>query len=132
MRIGMGCALTLFVLSSVACHTTKTISVDMAPANNPVWLTLSDQSVEVVYGPKIFGTKLVGFVSGKYHEFPLTLISEVHVREPARGRTMALAALGMAGFAAILYAVAGNLHSGSDTHITDVCDEDPENPICTQ
>jgi hypothetical protein len=131
MRTGMGCALTLIVLACLACHTTKVVSLDMAPASNPVWLTLSDQSVAVVFGPKIYGNKLVGFVSGKYQEFPVADVKEVHVREPARGRTMALVAAGVVGFAAALYAAAGKLHSGSDTHITDICDEEPDNPICT-
>jgi hypothetical protein len=131
MRTRMGVALALLVFSSLACHTMKVVSVEMAPASSPVWLTLSDQSVEVVYGPKIYGAKLVGFVSGKYAEFPIDHVKEVQVREPARGRTAALVALGVAGFAAALYAAASSLHSGTDTRITDICDEEPDNPICT-
>ena len=131
MRTGMGCALTLMVVSSLACHTTKVVTLEMAPASNPVWLTLSDQSVAVVFGPKIYGSKLVGFVGGKYREFPIDQVKEVQVREPARGRTMALVAVGVVGLAAALYEAAGKLHSGSDTHVTDICDEEPDNPICT-
>jgi hypothetical protein len=131
MRTGMGCALALIVLSSLACHTTRTVTLDMAPATNRVWVTLTDQTVTLLYGPKIFGAKLVGFVSGKYQEFPIAEVKEVQVREPARGRTLALVAVGVAVFAGALYKTAGNLHSASDTHITDICDEDPENAICT-
>jgi hypothetical protein len=117
-------------VSTVACHTTKAVTVEMAPAKNPVWLTLNDQSVTILYGPQIYGNKLVGFVAGKYQEFPIDQVKELHAREPARGRTMALVAAGVAGAAVVLYAAAGHLHSAPDTHMTDLCDESPDDPSC--
>ena len=131
MRTALGCALILAILSSPACHTMRVVGMDEAVASSRVSLILSDQSVAVVYGPKIYGDKLVGFVDGKYREFPTSQVKEVRVRESARGRTAALITLGVAGFAAALYAAAGKLGSSSDTHVTDICDEEPDNPICT-
>lgn len=130
MRTGLGVALTLMVLSTISCHTTKTFTVEMAPAKNPVWLTLSDQTVAIVYGPKIYGDKLVGFVDGKYQEFPIDDVKEVQAREPARGRTMALVAAGVVGGAVLLYVAAGHLDSATDTRLSDLCDEQPDDPAC--
>jgi hypothetical protein len=57
---------------------------------------------------------------------------EVRVREPARGRTTALIVASVVGFAAAVYAVAGTglLQGRSDTMTKDICDEEPDNPVC--
>ena len=70
MRAASRCALTLMILSALACHTTKVVGMDEAVASPRVSLTLSDQSVVVVYGPKIYGNKLVGLVNRIYQEIP--------------------------------------------------------------
>ena len=71
----------------------KVVGMDEAVASSRVSLILSDQSVAVVYGPKIYGDKLVGFVDGKYHEYPTAQVKEVQVRQSAGGRTAALIAV---------------------------------------
>ena len=121
-------ALLLAALASPACHVTRSVTLDQAPANSSVWLTLSDQSVVVVSGPKIYGTKLVGFVNGIYEEIPTAQVKEVHVREMNGARTAALVAAGAVGFAGFAYALAGAGKSDKPNY----CDapEHVDEPIC--
>ena len=125
------CALTLAILASTACHRMKQVSLDQAPGSDRAWVTFSDQTRVLVFGPKLMGTKLVGFVNGRYDEFPAANVTDVMVRESARGRTTVLVVASVLVVGGVLYAVAGTGGAGS-THITDLCDEDPDNPICTQ
>ena len=122
-------ALTVVALTSLACHTTKVVSLDQAPVWNSVSLTLSDQSVVVLYGPKLYGKKLVGFVNGIYQEIPTASVAEVHVRHTDGARTAALVAAGVLGFAGFAYAITG---VGSKNKAPDYCDapEHVDEPIC--
>jgi hypothetical protein len=123
------CALTLVIFSTAACHHMKPVSVAQVTASRRVWLTLSDQSVVVVDGPQIYGTKVVGFVKGKYGEFPTTQVKQLHVRETARGRTAALIAgsvLAVGGVVAWGMSNVGN----KGPHTPDLCDLEPDNELC--
>jgi len=128
MRLAVGCALILTVLASLACHNMKAVNLDQAAGRNSVSLTLSDQSIVVVYGPKIYGSKLVGFVDGLYREIPTATVKEVHVREASGVRTAALVVAGVLGFAGFVYVLAG---TGS-SRAPDYCDapEHVDEPIC--
>jgi hypothetical protein len=130
MRASIRCALTLVIFSTASCHSMRPVSVAQVTANHRAWLTLSDKSVVVVDGPQIYGTKVVGFVNGKYEEFPAAQVQEVHVREPARVRTAALIALSglTAGGLLFLLTEAGHGNPG----LPDICDEEPENILCVQ
>jgi hypothetical protein len=126
----MGCALmSLAVLSSPACHKTKLVGLDEALATTRAWVTLSDQSVVLVYGPKVYGNKLVGFVDGKYEEYPVAQVKEAHVREPDGVRTAALVAAGMVGLAGFAYVISG---AASSSKGNDYCDapEHVDEPVC--
>jgi hypothetical protein len=129
MRAALGSALILAILSSPACHTMKVVGIEHAAASTQVSLTLSDRSVVVVYGPKIYGDKLVGFVDGKYHEFPTAQVKEIRARESAPGRTTALIAASVVVVGGV---VAWGLSSlgtkGAST--PDLCDVDPMNELC--
>jgi hypothetical protein len=107
----------------------KAVEMDQAVSSSRVSLTLSDRSVVVVYGPKIYGDKLVGFVDGKYHEYPTAQVKEVQVRESARGRTAALIA---ASVFAVGGAVAWGLSKGGTkgAYTPDICDVEPDNELC--
>ena len=85
-------ALALALLSTSACHNLKPVTIDQAHASPRVWLTLSDRSVVVVDGPQIYGDKVVGFVMGRYAEFPTADVQKAQMPEPARTRTAALVA----------------------------------------
>jgi hypothetical protein len=87
-------ALLAAVLSISACHTTKLVKLDEAPASRRVLVTLADQSV-------------------------------VEVATPALIIAGAVVATG------VVYTVAKSGHP-SDTKIQDICDEEPDNIICTQ
>jgi hypothetical protein len=124
-------AAVLAALTGAACHTMKVVSLDQVPASDQAWVTFHDKSVVMVAGPKLMGTKLVGFVNGKYDEFPAANVKQVVVRRPAHGRTLALVAAGVVATGGILYAVTGVGKSG-DMMLQDLCDEDPDAPACIQ
>ena len=130
MRASIGRALILTVLSTFACHTAKVVPVDQVRASDRVWVTLSDQSTVVVYGPQIYGTKLVGFVEGKYVEVPTTQVQMVQVRETAGARTGALVALGALAAGGLVFWLADKGSPGPGR--PDICDEEPDNEICVQ
>lgn len=128
MRLATVCVLALVILASPACYRTKAISVADARADTRAWLTLSDQSVVLVYGPQIYGKRVVGYVDGKYEEFLIADVTAVHVREVDGARTAALVAAGALGFAAFAYALTGTSKSSPP----DYCDapEHVDEPIC--
>jgi hypothetical protein len=131
MRASIGCALTLMILSSAACHNMKPVSVTQVTGNNRVWLTLSDRSVVVVDGPQIYGTKVVGFVNGRYGEFPTARVAEVRVREQAGGRTAAVVAASVLAAGVVAYwglSTVGDKGAGNPT--PDICDVEPDNELC--
>jgi hypothetical protein len=121
----------LAIVFTAACHNMKPVPVTQVTGNNRVWLTLSDHSVVAVDGPQIFGTKVVGFVSGKYGEYPTDQVTEVHVREPARGRTAAVIAASMLAAGVVAYwglSTVGDKGEGVPT--PDICDVEPDNELC--
>jgi hypothetical protein len=120
--------LTLAIFVTAACHRMKPVSVAQVTATNRVWLTLGDQSVVVMDGPQIYGTKLVGWVNGRYGEFPTSEVKEVYVREPASGRTAVLVAGGVLTASAVMVWVFGSM--GKGPHTPDICDEEPLNELC--
>jgi len=122
MRAAVGCALALLILSGAACHTMKSVPLDKGLASDRMWVTLSDESVVVISGPKIYGDKLVGFVDGKYDEYPAADVRKVSVRESNRAGTAALLAAGLVGFVGFAYVITG----AGDSDAPDYCD-DPNN-----
>ena len=128
MRLATVCVLTLAILSSPACYRTKAITVADARADTRAWLTLSDQSVVLVYGPQIYGKRLVGYVDGKYEEYLIADVKAVHVRQLDGTRTAALIAAGAVGFVGFAYALTGSSKSSPP----DYCDapEHVDEPIC--
>ena len=128
MRLAISCALALAILSNPACYRTKTISVAESRAGTRAWVTLSSQSVVLLYGPQIYGKRLVGYVDGKYEEYLISDIQSVHVRELAGARTAALIAAGTLGFVGFAYVITGAAKSNAP----DYCDapEHVDEPIC--
>jgi hypothetical protein len=130
MPLATRCAATLGILAIIACHTTKVVRMDEGLASNRVWVTLQDQSIVELYGPKVYGNKLVGYVSGRYQEYPTAQVKEMRVRQPAGARTAALVVAGMVGFGGFVYALAGVAKSPK---APDYCDapEHVDEPICS-
>ncbi len=128
MRLASVCMLTLAILSTPACYRTKVVSVAAAPADTRAWLTLSDQSVVLLYGPQIYGKRLVGYVDGRYEEYLITDVKEVHVRRLDGARTAAMITAGALGFVGFAYVLTGAAKSNPP----DYCDapEHVDEPIC--
>lgn len=124
MHASIGFALTLVILTTTACHRTKVVSLDQGLASQRVWVTMKNESIVIVTGPKIYGTKLVGFVDGKYEEYLTADVKKVSVRESNRVGTAALLAGALVAFAGFAYAISG---SGSSNR-PDYCD-DPNNAM---
>jgi hypothetical protein len=128
MRLATANALTVVILSSIACHSMKVLSLDQAPGRSNVSLTLTDQSVVVVDGPQIYGNKVVGFVKGIYQEIPIARVKEAHVRETNGARTAVVVVAGTLGFVGFVYAITG----AGKSNKPDYCDapEHVDEPIC--
>ena len=128
MRPVIGCALTLALLSGPACYTTKVVRIDQALGSNRVWVTLQDRSVVELYGPQIYGNKLVGYVGGKYEEYLTAQVKEARVRQLAGARTAALVTAGVVGFAGFAYVITG----AGKSKVQEYCDapEHVDEPIC--
>ena len=82
----------------------------------------------MLYGPQIYGKRLVGYVDGKYEEYLIADVKEVHVRQLDGARTAALVAAGAVGFVGFAYALTGAAKSSPP----DYCDapEHVDEPIC--
>lgn len=131
MQPTLATALFVAFLSLSACHTTRLVKLDEAPARSHVLVILADQSVVEVATPRLFGSRLEGWIDGKYTQIPVADVKSVQVREAAGARTAALIVAGALAATGVVYMVAKSGHP-SDTMISDICDEEPDNIICTQ
>jgi hypothetical protein len=98
-----------------ACHTMRPITLDEVEALHPreVQVTHAGRAF-VVEGPKlIVGNRLAGFVDGEYQALPASDVTQVLMRVPAPGRTVALIAGTTLGALAVAYLLAGNGSSDS-------------------
>jgi len=135
MRTQIGCALLLAALAGTACSTMKSPTLDEIPELAPdrVWVTQSDQSVVLLYEPRVVRDTLVGYIGRKRTKLPSAEIQRLRVRESAPTRTMLLATGLVLGFGGVLFAVSGNgpshvqapLNGGSGD-----CLDHPEQPGC--
>ncbi len=136
MRSMVGCALLLAAAASTACKTMRSVALDQVNTIGPerAWITGSDQSVVIMYEPKIVRDTLVGYV-GRYKEkMPSGLVNQVRVQTAAPTRTALLVGGIAVGFGAFLVLVAG---SGQSAVIVSLagppgdCEQDPDQAICT-
>ena len=129
-------ALLLTTLASAACTTMKPVTLDQMTVLGPekAWVVEHDQSVVLMYEPKIVRDTLTGYV-GRYREkMPSARVKEVRVQTKAPTRTALLVGGIAAGLAGFLVYVAGTGQSAmivSTTGPPGLCDIDPEQPICT-
>jgi hypothetical protein len=131
----MRCALLLAV-ASAACKTMRTVALDQVNLLHPesAVVTESDQSVVLMYEPKVVQDTLVGFV-GRYREkVPSARVNHVRVKTAAPVRTALLVAGLTVGFAGFVFLATGTGQSAvivSSTGPAGYCDIDPDQPICT-
>jgi hypothetical protein len=135
MRSLIGCALLLAALAGTACTTMKSPTLDQLRTLGPdrVWVTQSDESVVLLYEPRVVRDTLVGYIGMRRAKLPGAGIQRLRVRASAPTRTILLAGGLIVGFGGVLFAVSGSgpsrvqgpLPGGSGD-----CIEFPEQPGC--
>jgi hypothetical protein len=132
----MRCALLLAALATAACKTMRTVTLDQVNLLEPesAVVTESDQSVVLMYEPKVVRDTLVGYV-GRYREkVPSARVNKVRVHAAAPARTALLVAgltVGMTGFIVLVGGTGQSAVIVSTTGPAGYCDIDPDQPICT-
>lgn len=133
----MRCALVVALMANTACTTRKSVTLDQLRVLGPerAWVTESDQSIVLMYEPKVVRDTLVGYVGKHREKVPGTGVKELRVQGPAPTRTVLLVVGIAAGVGGLLVLTAG---TGQNQTITTVsggapgdCDKHPEQPICT-
>jgi hypothetical protein len=78
-------ALLLVALASAACKTMKSVTLDQLNILGPdsVWVTESDQSVVVIYDPKVVGDTLVGYIGKRHEKVPSAGFKQLRVQTSA-------------------------------------------------
>ena len=113
----------------------KSVSLDQVRALGPdrVWVTECDQSVVLIYGPKVVGDTLMGYIGRKRERLPSAGFKQLRVQMPAPARTVLLAAGSAAGLIGFLVVSAGSgqsrvliVSSGAPLD----CEKHPEQPGC--
>jgi hypothetical protein len=131
MRSIVVCALLVATLSSAACTTKKTVTIEELKVMNPLkaWITENDQTVVMVAGPQVVGDTVVGYINGVYEEMPAARLKQVMVETPAKTRTYLLVGGITVALGGMVYALIGG---AGDTKYggMDYCDEHPEDPAC--
>jgi hypothetical protein len=128
--------LFLAAAASAACSEKRAVPLDQLRTIAPerVWVTGHDQSVVVMYEPKLVRDSLVGYI-GRYKEkLPTAGVKEVRMQSPAHVRTALLVGGLAVGFTAFVVMVAGSGESVpivSTTGPPGLCDIAPDQPVCT-
>ena len=125
----------LAAIAGPSCTTMKSPTLDQLRSLGPdqVWVTESDQSVVLVYEPKVVGDTLVGYIGRHRTKLPSAGIQRLRVREPAPTRTALLAVGLVAGFSGVLVAVSGDGPSqiqGPSNGGSADCFKHPDQPGC--
>lgn len=131
------CALLLTTLASAACSRMKTVTLDQMSRLGPerIWVTESDESVVLLYEPKVVRDTLVGYVGKHKEKMPSAGVKQVRVQTAAPTRTAALVVGLTASFVGMLVVVSGN--GASQTPTTTIagapgdCDKHPEQEVCS-
>ena len=130
------CALLLAALASTACTTKRFVTVDQLRVLGPelAWVTASDQSVVLMYEPKVVRDTLTGYVGRHREKVPTARVNKVRVQTAAPARTALLIGGLTAGMATLLVLAASNGQSATIVSLAGPpgdCEQDPEQSICT-
>ena len=131
------CTVLLATLASAACKTTKSVTLDQLTALGPerAWVTSSDNSVVLLYEPRVVRDTLTGYIGKHKEKVPATRVEQVRVQMPAPTRTALLIVGVTAGFVGMLVVVSGT--GSSQTPTTTIagapgdCDKHPEQEACS-
>jgi len=131
------CAVLLATLASAACKSMKSVTLDQMSLLGPerVWVTESDESVVLLYEPKVVRDTLVGYVGKHREKVPSAGVRQVRVQTAAPARTAMLVVGVGAGLIGLMIAVSGT--GTSQTPTTTIagapgdCDKHPEQEVCS-
>jgi hypothetical protein len=132
----VGCALLLAAFAGAACSTMKSVTLDQLSVLGPdrAWVTKSDESVVLMYEPKVVGDTLVGYIGAHRGRLPSAGLKELRVQTPAHTRTVLLAVGSAAGLIGFMVVVAGNSQTQPITTVPSGapgdCEKHPEGPGC--
>ena len=132
----MRCALLLAAVASAACKTMRNVALDQVNLLQPesALVTGSDQSIVLMWEPKVVRDTLVGYVGRHREKVPSARVNNVRVQTSAPVRTALLVAGLTVGVTGFLVLVAGSGPSApivSSTGPPGLCDIAPEQPYCT-
>jgi hypothetical protein len=128
--------LLLAVLASAGCRTMQSVTLDQLSVlgADRVWVTASDQSIVLMYEPKVVGDTLAGYVGRKHEKLPSATLKQLRVRTPAHTRTALLAVGSVAGLIGFLVTVAGSGQTQAQTTTISGapgdCSKHPDLPPC--
>ena len=136
MRPTMRRALLLATVASAACKTMKTVGLDQVNLLQPesAMVTESDQSMVLMYEPKVVRDTLVGYVGRHREKMPSARINKVRVQVAAPVRTALLVGgltVGVTGFLILVAGSGEQVPIVSTTGPPGLCDIAPEQPYCT-
>ena len=116
----------IVILSVPACKTMRTSSMTSVGTAHRAWVTLPNQTVVEVSGPKVINDTLVGYVGGEFKEIPATDVKQIRVKEWNRGKTALVSVLGLTAFGAAAYAITSSGKSGKEMGENVTCVENPD------
>jgi hypothetical protein len=99
-----------------------------------IWVTEQDQSVVLMYEPKIVRDTLTGYIDRHREKVPSARVKEVRVQSAAPTRTALLVGGLTVGMVAFLVVAASSGQSATIVSLTGPpgdCYRDPEQAICT-
>jgi hypothetical protein len=129
-------ALLVAALASTACTTKRFVTLDQLNILGPelAWVTGSDQSVVLMYEPKVVRDTLTGYVGRHREKVPAALVNKVRVQTAAPARTALLVAgltVGMTGFFVLVGGSGQSAVIVSSAGPPGDCEQDPEQAVCT-
>jgi len=132
----MRCALLLAAVASAACKTMRTVALDQVNLLEPesAVVTETDQSVVLMYEPKVVRDTLTGYVGRHREKVPTARVNKVRVQTAAPARTALLIGGLTAGMAALLVVAASNGQSATIVSLAGPpgdCEQDPQQAVCT-
>jgi hypothetical protein len=130
------CTVLLAALASTACTTKRFVTLDQLKVLRPelAWVTASDESVVLMYEPKVVRDTLTGYVGRHRENVPTARVNKVRVQTAAPARTALLVGGLTAGMATLLVLAASNGQSARIVSLAGPpgdCEQDPQQSICT-
>jgi hypothetical protein len=130
------CALLLTTLAGAACTKMQAVTLDQMSLLGPerIWVTEHDQSVVLMYEPKVVRDTLTGYIGRHREKMSSARVKEVRVQTKATTRTALLVGGLTVGFAGLLVLAGSNGQSAvivSRAGPPGDCEQDPDQAVCT-